>query len=561
MPKPKTPDGSDPLLDPTRETLGIGDWTVEPALNRMSRSGKTVRLEPKAMAVLLYLSQRPKMVVSREALLADLWPGVVVGDESLTQVVIKLRKALGDEAENPVYIETISKGGYRLIARVSRSTVAASRWRRWAWLAAAAAGALLLVAAGLLWLGGKHGGPTDSTRFAAGETSRAAQPLVVVKLFEALSQDPRAELLARGITEDLITDLSRVPGLSVASDVPEPERTEERTPGTAVTSQYLVSGSVQLAGGRVRLHVYLAEGPSGIRLWTERYDRSLSDLFAVQEELALKLLQMLPAKISQVEMQRVANRYTRNLDAYESFLRGQLALQVRQREQNENARELFRQAIAQDAAFGRAYASLALTYCADYRNQWASDGGAALNRALELVQTASDINPDNPEIYWVQAFVHMERRQHEKALRYMDAAVRLYPSYADSYALIGSITTYMGRPAESIPPLRTALRLNPRASQLYFLNLGRAYLFLGDLEQARINLEEAISRNPSNLESQVYMAVLEHTAGNREAADWAATEIRALQSGFSGRAWLETYPMTDAGQKTMILTALEELGL
>src|SRR5882762_11905252 len=114
------PVGTEPPPAQNRERLRVGNWTVEPALNQLSAAGETVKLEPKAMAALIYLANRPGQVVSREALLSAVWPGVVVGDDSLTQVVIKLRKALGDAPEDPVYIQTISKGGYRLVAPVVR---------------------------------------------------------------------------------------------------------------------------------------------------------------------------------------------------------------------------------------------------------------------------------------------------------------------------------------------------------------------------------------------------------------------------------------------------------
>jgi Tfp pilus assembly protein PilF len=155
----------------------------------------------------------------------------------------------------------------------------------------------------------------------------------------------------------------------------------------------------------------------------------------------------------------------------------------------------------------------------------------------------------------------VERRQHAQALQYLETAVRLYPSFADGYALMGGVYTYIGRPAETVPLLRTAMRLNPQAGYLYFLLLGRAYLFLGDLEQARVNLEQALSRNPVDLEAHVYMEALYITAGDKAAADWEAEQIRALQPGFSSRGWLETYPMTDVAQRTNLVQALGELGL
>jgi len=349
-------------------------------------------------------------------------------------------------------------------------------------------------------------------------------------------------------------------GLWVIDVAPVDGQAGGEAPSDAPPVRYLVSGSVQRVGKRLRLHVHLTDAETGKQLWSERFDRALDSFFAIQEELGPKILHELPAKVSEAEMRRVAHRYTRNLEAYQYFQRGQSALLVRQRAENGTAREMFRRAIALDAAFARAYAGLALTYTADYRNQWTGDGVAALERAFELARTAHQIDPDIPETYWVLAFVHMERRQHEQALQYLESAVRLYASFADGYALMGGIKTYIGRPADAVPLLRMAMRLNPQAGHLYFLNLGRAYLALGDLEQARVNLEHALLRNAVNLEAHIYMAALHVTAGDKAAAAWEAEEIRALQPRFSGRAWLETYPMTDAAQKAKLVKALGELG-
>jgi DNA-binding winged helix-turn-helix (wHTH) protein/TolB-like protein len=538
------------------QRLQVGDWTVEPALNQLSAAGRAVKVEPKAMAVLVYLADRPGKVVSREALLAAVWPGVVVSDDSLTQVVIKLRKALGDAPEIPAYIQTIPKGGYRLVAPVVRSEqpLYAERKRRVPRMAGAGIAAVLLAAAAIWWTQGE-----PITGVPPGQV--IAEPTVTVRPFEALGKDPQAMLLARGMTADLVTDLSKVLGLPVIGVAPSGDPAGAGTPTDAPPIRYLVSGSVQRIDERLRLHVHLTDAQTGKQLWSERFDRPLSAFFAIQEELGPKILQILPGKVSEAELRRVAQRHTRNLEAYEYFQRGQSALLVRQKAENETAREMFRRAIALDAAFARAYAGLALTYAADYRNQWTADGTAALKRAFEMAKTAHQINPDIPETYWVLAFVHLERRQHEQALQYLETAVRLYPSFADGYALMGGIKTYIGRPADAVPLLRRAMRLNPQAGHLYFLNLGRAYLFLGDLEQARVNLEHALSRNPVNLEAHVYMAALHVTAGDKAAAAWKAEEIRALQPGFSSRLWLETYPMTDVTQKTKLVQALSELGL
>ena len=326
-------------------------------------------------------------------------------------------------------------------------------------------------------------------------------------------------------------------------------------------SRYLVSGTVQRLDERLRVHVFLVEQATGRQLWSERFDRPLNDLFAIQDELGPKIVRMLPAKVSEAELRRMAQRHTRNLQAYEHFQRGQAALLVRQKSGNETARQMFRRAIDLDKTFARAYSGLALTYAADYRNQWTADAAGALERAFELARTANEINPDIPETYWTLAYVHAQRREHQQALKHLERSLALYPSFADGYALMASVKTFAGQPAESIPLMRTAMRLNPTSGYLYFLVLGRAYFFLGNLEQARLNLEEASKRNPEYLETHVYLAALEVASGNTPSAGWEADQIRALEPAFSAKRWLDNYPMTDNSQKTKLLQALDPLGL
>ncbi len=544
---------------PADTRLRVGDWTVEPDLNQLSTQGRAVKVEPKAMAVLLRLADRPGQVVGREALLSQVWPGVVVGDDSLTQVVIKLRKALGDDPDRPTYIQTVTKRGYRLVAPVLRPAGTAAsplpqRPRRIRWIAGAAAFALL-VAAGLWWSTGQQ-----ARRLSPGPdlVADAAQPPTIA--IEALSKDSQELLLARGITTDLLTDLSKSSGLSVIGFSPMEGRPRSEVWSHA-ESRYLVSGTVQRIDQRLRLHVFLTEQGSGRQLWSERFDRSLTDLFAIQDELGPKIVRMLPAKVSEAELRRMAQRHTRNLQAYEHFQQGQAALLVRQKAGNETARQMFRRAIDLDKTFARAYSGLALTYAADYRNRWTADAAGALERAFELARTANEINPDIPETYWTLAYVHAQRREHQQALKHLERSLTLYPSFADGYALMASVKTFAGQPAESIPLMRTAMRLNPTSGYLYFLVLGRAYFFLGNLEQARINLEEASKRNPEYLETHVYLAALEVASGATPSAAWEADQIRALEPAFSAKRWLDNYPMTDNSQKAKLLQALEPLGL
>ena len=547
---------------PADNRFRVGDWTVEPDLNQLSTQGRAVQVEPKAMAVLLHLANRPGQVVGREALLSQVWPGVVVGQDSLTQVVIKLRKTLGDDPDRPTYIQTVKKKGYRLVAPVLRpaGTTAPPMRRRphgVRWIAGAAALALP-IATGLWWSAGQQAVSLSPGPDLAADAAQA--PTLAIAPFEALSKDGQELLLARGITTDLLTDLSKSSGLSVIGFSPMEGRPRSEVWSRA-ESRYLVSGTVQRFDERLRVHVFLVEQGTGRQLWSERFDRPLNDLFAIQDELGPKIVRMLPAKVSEAELRRMAQRHTRNLQAYEHFQQGQAALLVRQKSGNETARQMFRRAIDLDKTFARAYSGLALTYAADYRNQWTADAAGALERAFELARTANEINPDIPETYWTLAYVHAQRREHQQALKHLERSLTLYPSFADGYALMASVKTFAGQPAATLPLMRTAMRLNPTSGYLYFLVLGRAYFFLGNLEQARINLEEASKRNPEYLETHVYLAALEVASGGTPSAGWEADQIRALEPAFSAKRWLDNYPMTDNSQKTKLMQALDPLGL
>lgn len=564
--------GDESIDDAPPSALKVGDWRVAPALNQICRGDDCVRIEPKAIELLVFLAQRSGDVVSREELLSALWPGVVVGDNALTQVVTKLRKALGDTAREPGYIEAISKRGYRLIATVGRldrpaqalpaaeataPETARTPLRRG--VVAAALAALALAAA--IWLVQRPSDEDVSSALARPppRSLAAALPTVYVRPIEGVGEDA-ARLIARGLTADLVNDLSKVSGLWVVSGK-QPDgasRRDDAQATAAAAGRYALDGTLQSDGKTLRLHVRLSDFDAGRQIWSFRFERELRELFAVQDELARSILEQLPTKLSRAEMASLAQRYTRNIAAYEQFLHGQAALQARHRAQNELARGWYWKAIELDPAFARAYSGLAMTYALAYQLGWEDD--AALDRAVEFAGTAAQMSPGMPEAHWVLGFVETQRRRHADAVRHLQRALRLNPSYADAYALLGGIKTYTGQPAESVSLLRIALRLNPDAGSLYFLLLGRALYFLGEHEQARVNLELALARNADNVEARVYLAAVLGQLGDREGVAWQADEIRAAEPNFSADRWLATYPMTDERQKEGLAQALLPLG-
>lgn len=552
----------------------IGEWRVEPAVNGIGRDGETVRIEPKAMELLVFLADRAGQVVSREELLSALWPGVVVGDDALSQAVIKLRKALRDSAKSPRYIETIPKRGYRLVAPAKPVEVDPPRppepppqidnaspiplpgrvpSPRLA-LTAAVVAALLVAAATLYFVNRVEEVPTAEGPSADDliVDRLTALPTVAVIPFETQADDADQAYLARGIAADLMTDMSRISGLRIINVSADAKTSSAR---------YLVSGSLHRASGALKINVRLVDTRSGQLLWAERYERPLRDLVAVEEEIVGQLMSVLPVKISESEKGQLATRYTRNPDAYDHFLRGKAAFLARTQSENETAKAMYGKAIELDPTFARAYAGLAFTYTADYRNQWTTDGPRALARAVELAHTALQIDPKLAEVHGVLGYVHSARREHAQAIKYLHQAIALDRSYADAYAHLGAVYTHIGQPERTVPLLRTAMRLNADAGFIYFLVLGRAYLFQSDTEQASINLREALARNPADLETRIYTAANLVASRRLEDARWEAEEIRHLQQGFATDSWLQTSPMSDVGMQQRLISLLSQIGL
>lgn len=555
----------------TQPRLQIGDWWADRALNELGHGTEKVRIEPKAMDVLMALAQRSGQVVSREELLAEVWRGAVVTDEVLTQCIIKLRKALGDDPRSPKYIQTIAKRGYRLVASVRHGEVTVDespalpdkravppvRNMPYLELAAGLAGVLVLALAYFIYGSPRHTAATDAyaTAVDIGESRKSGALTVTVLPFEALGPGGGHTYLAHGISNDLMTELSRLSGLRViaASSLTSAKPLAE-------SARYVVSGTVQRESDALRIHVRLLDAATSEQLWSERFERPFRDLFALQDELVHKLTEQLPGKLTHAERQRLAKRYTRSLEAYDHFLRGRALSLVRRVEENDEARAHYLKALELDPKFARAYANLAMTYAMDSRLQW-SAGSPALEKAIQFAETARLIDPDIPEIHWALGFVHVQSRRHDEALKSLQKAIALDRSFADAYALMGGIYTYIGQPEKSIPLLRAALRLNPDGGHLYYLLLGRAYLFQNQPEQALINLREALARNPVNLETRLYYTAAMVANGDLSGAEWEALEIRALDDKIRMHDWLETYPMTDIGQKQKLVDLLAKAGL
>lgn len=549
--------------------FAVGEWEVHGRSNELRRGATTLRLEPKVMQVLCFLASRPGQAVTREELEAEAWPRMVVTYDALTNAIIKLRKALGDDARNPRYIETLSKSGYRLIADVrpleagpegppTQAPAPRARLHRLALAAALSAAAGLL-----LWLTLTPDDPP--TTVAEGARTTRTPPGIAVLPFENLGAAPEQDYFADGITEDLITDLSKLPGLRVVArnsafayrGTTEDERVIARELGV----DYLLKGSVQRSADRIRINVRLTGGVRGGNLWAERYDRTIEDLFALQDEIAASILSALELKIAPGDRARLGRDHVASIQAYDAFLRGLDHYGRRSLDDTQQAIQHYRRAIALDPGFARAYAGLALVYTRDAVDGWDLTAGDALARAAELTEQARRLDPTVPQIYFVQGQIELFRRNYQAAIRNAEKAIEIKPNYADAHALLAWILHFAGRPGDGLASIERAVRLNPRVPAVYRVIRGTLNYAQERIDQALVDIESAADASPSYQLLRVWLAAVYAAAGRLEDAAWESEEILALDPDFSIGHVERAFPIRDPVYRERFLADLRRAGL
>ncbi len=390
------------------------------------------------------------------------------------------------------------------------------------------------------------------------------KPSIAVLPFTNISGDLEQEYFSDGITEDIITDLSKVSALfviarnSVFTYKGRAVRVQEVSRDLGV--RYVVEGSVRKSGNRVRITAQLIDGMSGGHMWAERYDRDLTDIFALQDEITEKIVAALQVKLTEGEQEQVARRYTENLVAYDYFLRGRADQARATKETNAQAREMFERAIELDPNFAGAYAVLSHTYSRDWSYQW-SDDTQALERASEAAKKAVTLDDSLPLAHARLAWIYLWRRQHEQAIAEVKRAIFLDPNFAEGYARLGIILTYAGRPGEGIDLVKKAMRLDPHYPPLYLFYLGHAHYLVGQYEEAIAVLKRSFTRNPDQLPSHLDLAVIYCELGRKEEARAEVAEVLRISPRASLEGQRERMLFKDQAVLERYLENLRKAGL
>ncbi len=566
-----------PSLSPNNKELRadfrLNEWRVSPERDEIINGDKVVKLEPRVMDVLVFFADHQGELVTRDMLEQAVWRGALVGYDAVTGTIIKLRKALGDKARSPDYIATVPKRGYRLIAEVvsisQESEVSPAPEQKATKVAPSNLSVarqpafvtsliifILVLLLGVAWLTGDREPVTED--LTSGNT-----PSILVLPFANMSGDQNQDYFADGITEDLITSFSRLANLRImAWHTAANYKNDSVSPqeaGRQVDVRYVLTGSVRKAEDRVRISVQLISSTSGDLLWAERYDRELSDIFQVQDEVTQRIVSTLSLRISPSENQHLKNQTTTsNIDAYDAFLKGQQFVNERSRDGNARARSAFRKAISLDPSYARAYGALAVVLVHDFRNSWSNlPLQESQYRALELAQKAVELSPTSPQVRWVLGFVYLYNRMYDKAAAEAERAIELAPGYADALGLLASVNNFRGRHSEALTAIQKAISLNPHYPAEYPLVQGRALFGLGRYHEAIDALNASLDRNAGALYPRLMLAASYMRIGRLEDATWEIEQAQALNPGTR----LSNLPaMFPVQSQTEMADFLEDLG-
>jgi TolB-like protein len=403
-------------------------------------------------------------------------------------------------------------------------------------------------------------------RSAAGITSVAAEkPALAVLPFVNMSGDVEQEYFADGMTEDIITSLSKLSQLTVIA-----RNSSFTYKGRAVRVQdvaqelgvaYVIEGSVRTASNRVRITAQLIECASGGHLWADHYDRELTDIFAIQDEVTAHIVGAMALTLTTDEQWRLVRKGTSNLEAYDCLLRAREQWWRLTREGTKTAETMLECAITLDPGFSTPYAWLSYVHVQEYINEWRSESEELLHQSRDLAEKAVALNQIDSDAHNALACAYLWLRQHDKAIAEYKRTIALDPNNARAHVEIGWVLHYGGRSAEALEPITRGMRLDPQYPDAYLHILAQVYFQLGRFEEAAGLLKRRIIRKPDTDISRVLLAATYGYLGRVEDAKTQWADALAANPNFSLEQRRRVLPYRDPADFERIVEGLQKAGI
>jgi adenylate cyclase len=391
------------------------------------------------------------------------------------------------------------------------------------------------------------------------------KPSIAVLAFENMSGDPEQEYFSDGLSEEIITALSKTPRLFViarnSSFTYKGKPVKIQQVGRELGVKYVLEGSVRKSGERVRITAQLVDAKTGKHLWAERYDRDLKDLFALQDEITLSIIRAMRVELTEGEQASVTGKGTENLDAYLKSLQAHEQFYLMNKEGSMRAKQLVKEAIALDPKYAFPYTTLANAHMLDVWFKFSASPKDSMRLAVEAAQKALTLDASDPRIHYALTNLYIMQRQYEKAIDSAERAVELSPSGARAFGSLGTALSFACRFNKAIQSLEQAIRLNPYPPGVHFRMLGGAYRGAGRYEEAVTEYKKALRQNPDDIFAHLGLAVTYIKLGREEEARAEAKEVIRIHPKFSVDYFAKVYHLKDQSIVDDSLACLRKAGL
>jgi TolB-like protein/Tfp pilus assembly protein PilF len=432
----------------------------------LSCGRECLAVEPQVFDLIAYLLRNRDRVIPKDELIATVWAGRIVSDSTLDSRINAARKAVGDTGEKQGLIRTYQRKGVRFVGEVREER-------------------------------GAHDPPDPDTVPAGEPRAGGGKPCLAVLPFVNLCDDPGQDYFSDGITEDVITELSRNRSLLVAARNSafafRGQGVDVRRIGRDLGADYVVEGSVRRAGTRIRVAVQLSETQEGRQLWAERYDRGLQDIFEVQDEITSTIAARLEPEIGNAEQLRSARKPVRAFEAWDYFRMGTQAFYKASAEGNREAQRLFRRAIELDPGLAQAYGFLSYAIVLSMIYYDAEPDTGTLDEAASIARKGVELDDRDAMVRFMYGRVLLVQGSYEEALGELEVALEMNPNLAVVHCGVGDSLAYEGRIGEAISHFETAINLSPHDPFRWaFLSYrALAHLFAGEFEEAALWAKKA----------------------------------------------------------------------
>ncbi len=397
-------------------------------------------------------------------------------------------------------------------------------------------------------------------------------PSIAVLPFVNMSGDPKQEFLSDGITEEITTALSKVRHLFVISRQStfsykgNPVKVKQVSEELGV--RYVLEGSVQRSGDRIRINAQLIDAFTGRHIWAERYNRDLTDLFALQDEITMKILTAIRVKLTDGEQASMPAKYyekyfkgKQGLDCYLKTMEGFKYAQGHNIEDLRVARRLAEEAIAICPDVPTAYITLGYVYHLEY---WLGAGKSpqdSIEKGIEMAQKVIALDDSSAMAHGLLGTFHVLKKEYDKAIAEGERSIDLAPGAAGLYIWYGMNLNFAGRPEDAIPVFQKAIRLNPIGSTGIYLNLGIALRITGKFQEAVAALKKALQRAPDNILAHINLAATYSMMGREKEAHAEAQEVMRINPKFSMDLWAKRQIYKDRSEIDKLADALRKAGL